>query len=98
MSYEKEYKEKPNTGRLMPATVRKSDKSPDMWGVICIDREYVKQLLQDQKEPEFISVKLSGWKAESTSGNKYLSLTVNSFNPQNSTPQSVKKEEKDPWE
>jgi hypothetical protein len=98
MEYPTEFKEKANTGRLMPSVIRKSDKAPDMWGVICIDREYAKHLLEQPGSEEFITVKLGAWKNASKNGNKYLSLNVNTFTAENAATPAPKKEEKDPWE
>ena len=95
---QKEFKEKPNTGRLMPATVRKSENSPAMWGVLNIDREFIKQLLSEDNNEEYVAVRLSAWKKPSKSGTNYLSLTVNTFNPQNSAAPVATTQEKDPWE
>ena len=99
MEYQGDFKEKANVGRLIPTTVRKSDKSPDMWGVICIDREYAKHLLAKENSEDFITVKLGAWKAPSKAGNNYLKLTVDTYvKPDGATAPVVKSQQKDPWE
>lgn len=85
--------EYPNTGALMPSTVRKSDKSPDFWGEIKLDRSYVKNLL-DTIDGDVIPVKLSAWKRESKAGNRFLSLAVDTFK-KDATP---KKQDKEEWD
>ena len=85
--------EYPNTGALMPSTVRKSEKSPDFWGEIKLDRSYVKNLL-DTIDGDIIPVKLSAWKRESKAGNRFLSLAVDTFKKD----AAPKQQEKDEWD
>jgi hypothetical protein len=85
--------EYPNTGALMPSTVRKSEKSPDFWGEIKLDRSYVKNLL-DTIDGDVIPVKLSAWKRESKAGNRFLSLAVDTFKKD----AAPKQQEKDEWD
>ncbi len=85
--------EYPNTGALMPSTVRKSDKSPDFWGEIKLDRSYVKNLL-DTIDGDVIPVKLSAWKRESKAGNRFLSLAVDTFKKD----AAPKKQDKEEWD
>lgn len=85
--------EYPNSGSLFPSTVRKSDKSPDFFGSIKIDPAYLKDLMS--KSDGLVEVKLSGWKRESKTGNKFVSLAVDTFVKKDAAP--AKQEEKDPW-
>jgi hypothetical protein len=85
--------EYPNTGALMPSTVRKSEKSPDFWGEIKLDRSYVKNLL-DTIDGDVIPVKLSAWKRESKAGNRFLSLAVDTFKKD----AAPKQQGKDEWD
>lgn len=86
--------EYPNSGSLFPSTVRKSEKSPDFFGSIKIDPAYLKDLMS--KADGLVEVKLSGWKRESKTGNKFVSLAVDTFVKQGAAP-APKQEEKDPW-
>jgi hypothetical protein len=86
--------EYPNTGSLMPSTVRKSDKSPDFWGDIKVERAYLRNLM-DKTDEELITIKLSAWKRESKAGNRFLSVAVNTFEPK-ATEAAPK--EKDEWD
>ena len=86
--------EYPNTGALMPSTVRKSDKAPDFWGDIKFDRSYLKTLINDT-DGDVITVKLSAWKRESKAGNRFLSLAVNTYEQKTAKPQA---KEKDEWD
>jgi hypothetical protein len=85
--------EYPNTGTLMPSTIRKSDKSPDFFGDIKIERAYLKSLMEKTDE-DVIVIKLSGWKRESKAGNRFVSLSVNTYEKD----AAPKVQEKDEWD
>ena len=86
----------PNTGSLFSSTVRKSPKSPDFWGGVAVDRAYLKHLLEQTAE-DHVVIKLSGWKKESKTGNRFLSLAVDTYVKPEGAP-VPKSQEKDPWE
>jgi hypothetical protein len=75
-----------NTGGLFVSTVRKTEKSPDYFGSIKVDRSYLK-FLMEQTDADGIEIKLGGWKRESKTGNKFISMSVDTY---------VKKEESKP--
>jgi len=75
-----------NTGGLFVSTVRKTEKSPDYFGSIKVDRNYLK-FLMEQHDNDGIEIKLGGWKRESKTGNKFISISVDTY---------VKKEESKP--
>jgi len=85
-----------NTGGLFVSTIRTTEKSPDYFGSIKVDRSYLK-FLMEQHDGDGIEIKLGGWKKQSTkTGNRFISLVVDTY---------VKKEEakpvsndKDEWE
>jgi hypothetical protein len=77
-----------NTGGLFVSTVRKTEKSPDYFGAIKVDRNYLK-FLMEQTDGDGIEIKLGGWKRESKTGNRFISLSVDTY---------VKKEESKPAE
>ena len=85
--------EYPNSGSLFPSTIRKSDKSPDFFGSIKLDPAYLKDLMS--KSDGLVEVKLSGWKRESKTGNRFVSIAVDTFIKKDAAP--AKQEEKDPW-
>jgi len=90
--------EYPNKGSLFPSTVRKSDKSPDFFGSIKVDRSYLRDLM-DKHTEDLIEIKLSGWKRESKTGNRFLSLAVDTYvKPEGATAPVIKSQQKDPWE
>lgn len=86
--------EYPNTGSLMPSTIRNSDKSPDFWGEIKVERALLKDMM-DKADGELVTIKLSAWKRESKAGNRFLSLAVNTFDKGSKKPSS---QEKDEWD
>jgi hypothetical protein len=84
-----------NTGGLFVSTVRKTEKAPEYFGNLKIDRNYLK-FLMEQHDDDGIEIKISGWKRDSKNGNRFISLAVDTY---------VKKEEakpaeppKDEWE
>jgi hypothetical protein len=83
-----------NTGGLFVSTVKKTEKSPDYFGTIKVDRNYLK-FLMEQHDQDGVEIKIGGWKRESKNGNRFISLAVDIY---------VKKEEptpastKDEWE
>ena len=85
--------EYPNSGSLFPSTIRKSNKSPDFFGSIKLDPAYLKDLMS--KSDGLVEVKLSGWKRESKTGNRFVSIAVDTFVKKDAAP--AKQEEKDPW-
>ena len=85
--------EYPNSGSLFPSTIRKSDKSPDFFGSIKLDPAYLKDLMS--KSDGLVEVKLSGLKRESKTGNRFVSIAVDTFVKKDAAP--AKQEEKDPW-
>ena len=73
--------EYPNTGALFRTKEKKTEKSPDMWGEVKIDKHYLLSLIEDSNS-QLITVRLSGWSAVSpNTGTKYLSLKVDTRPP-----------------
>lgn len=70
----KTFEQKPDSGRLMAAQSKRSEKSPDYWGEIAINP---KDLTGVSLEGGLHVYKISGWKKQSKSGATYLSLSVN---------------------
>lgn len=68
------FEQKPDSGRLMAAQSKRSEKSPDYWGEIAINP---KDLTNVTVENGLHVLKLSGWKKVSKSGSTYLSLSIN---------------------
>jgi hypothetical protein len=84
-----------NTGGLFVSTVRKTDKSPDYFGTIKVDRSYLKFLMEKTDE-NGIEIKLGGWKKQSKTGNNFISLSVDTYvKPEESKPVEPSKDE---WE
>jgi len=67
------FEQRPDSGRLMAAQSKRSEKAPDYWGEIAID---IKDMTNVQVEKGFVTFKLSGWKKRSKSGTTYLSLAI----------------------
>jgi hypothetical protein len=84
-----------NTGGLFVSTVRNTERSPDYFGSIKVDRSYLKFLIE-QTDDNGVEIKFDGWKKESKTGNRYISLTVNTYvKPEESKPVEPSKDE---WE
>lgn len=70
---ERQWETMPDSGRLMSALTKRSEKSPDYWGEVSID---IKNLQNVKMEGSIATFRLSGWKKRSKSGTVYLSLAV----------------------
>ena len=81
------FEQKPDSGRLMAAQSKKSEKSPDYWGEIAINP---KDMSNVTIENGLYVYKLSGWKKKSKAGATYLSLSVGRM-----TREAPKKQEDD---
>jgi len=88
--------EYPNTGALFKTKEKKHEKAPDMWGEVKLDRDLVRQLLDDTNG--LVTIKLDGWKNVSAAGNSYLSLKVNTWKPEGQSAPKPAATEKDPWD
>ena len=75
-----DYKNQPNTGKLMKTKEKKHEKAPDMWGEIHFDPEYLRQMIDESNE-ELVTIKIDAWTNVSNAGNKYLGLKVNTWKP-----------------
>jgi hypothetical protein len=69
-----------DSGVLLAATSKRSEKAPDYFGEIVIDLSNKTKL---DKQGDLLIVKLSGWKKKSKAGNTFLSLAVDRFVPKN---------------
>lgn len=81
------FEQKPDSGRLMAAQSKRSEKSPDYFGEIAIN---LKDLSGVTVENGLHVFKLSGWKKKSKAGATYLSLAIGRMNRE-----SVKQESED---
>lgn len=81
------FEQKPDSGRLMAAQSKRSEKSPDYFGEIAIN---LKDLSGVTVENGLHVFKLSGWKKKSKAGATYLSLAIGRMNRE-----SVKQEPED---
>lgn len=71
----------PNTGALFRTKEKKTDKSPDMFGSLKIDKHYLLSLIEESNG-QLIEIKFSGWTSQSSAGVKYLSLKLNTMQQQ----------------
>jgi uncharacterized protein (DUF736 family) len=72
--------EYPNTGALWNTKEKKHEKAPDMWGKIEFERDYLQQMLDESNG--LVTVKIDAWNRESSTGNAYLSIKVNTWKPE----------------
>lgn len=84
-----------NTGGLFVSTVRKTEKSPDYFGSIKVDRSYLK-FLMEQTDADGIEIKFGGWKKESKTGNRFISLSVDTYVKKDESKPATP--EKDEWD
>ena len=92
MSYEKPFDPKPNTGGLFANTFKKTDDQPDMRGDLVIDKTFLINMM-DKSKGANCKISVAAWKKESSSGKKYLSLSVSEPYVASAAPVAA-----DPWE
>ena len=67
----------PNTGRLTYSQRKIHPKSPDLYGRLVIERQYLKELLEATDE-DSIHIKLDAWQYDGQNGT-YFNLKVNTW-------------------
>jgi hypothetical protein len=67
----------PNSGRLNYSQKKLHPKSPDLYGSLTLERQYVKELLEATDSDEIL-VKLDAWQNDGQYGT-YFSLKVNTW-------------------
>lgn len=70
----------PNTGKLNYSKKKLHPKSPDLYGELILERQYVKSLLEATDEDELL-IKLDAWQNDGNYGT-YFSLKVNTWKKQ----------------
>lgn len=85
-----DFVQKPNMGSMFLSKSKKTEKSPDFYGSISVDLDYLKQLIADRNST-LIEIKLSAWKRATKNGDPWLSLAVDTFKKQETS-------SKDPWD
>ncbi len=69
------YEQKPNTGAMFISKKRASEKSPNMYGSIHVDKVLLENLINKSKG-QLVEIALSGWNNKSKSGEAYMSLAA----------------------
>jgi hypothetical protein len=87
--------EYPNTGGLWKTKEKKYDKSPDMWGELKLDPDFLRQLIDESNG--LVVIKLGAWKKTAASG-PWLALKVDSWKPDGQQSPKHEDEDKDPWD
>ena len=85
-----DFVQKPNMGSMFLSKNKKTEKSPDFYGSIHIDKDLLIELVKNRNS-ELIEIKLSAWKRATKNGDPWLSLAVDTFKKQETAA-------KDPWE
>ncbi len=70
----------PNSGRLNYSQKKLHPKSPDLYGDITLERQYLKSLLEATDEDDIV-IKLDAWQNDGQYGT-YFSLKVNTWKKQ----------------
>lgn len=76
-----------DSGSLLAVKSKKSEKSPDYFGSITVNLE---DLTKIEKDGDVYTIKLSGWKRRSKTGEVYLSLAVDRWIPKGAAQPSKK--------
>jgi hypothetical protein len=88
----------PNRGTLWTSKNKKTEKSPDMYGSIAIEREYLMQLIREQDGDPLVEVKIDGWRERDKDGNPKVAMKVNTWKPDGQQAPKPQSDEKDPWD
>lgn len=83
---------RPDSGALLAVKVKKSEKSPDYFGEIVVD---LSNMTKIEKDGNVYTIKLSGWKRRSKSGEVFLSLAVDRWVPKNAQAPKAKSDDFD---
>ena len=86
------FEQRPDSGRLMAAQSKRSEKAPDYWGELAVN---IKDMTNAQVEQGFVTFKISGWKKQSKTGVTYLSLAVDRRVPQEEVRKPTRRQDDD---
>ena len=87
-----DFKQRPDSGRLMSVDSKRSEKSPDYWGEIAINP---KDMTNVRVEDGLWVIRLSGWKRRQQNGKAYLSIAVDRYERQAAAAPAKKQEDDD---
>ena len=80
MTNQSQYQELPNSGKLFNSKNKVHPKSPDMDGIIKIEKSLLVELMNEHQGND-VTIKLSAWRGNGPVAGEYLSLKVNTFKP-----------------
>mgnify|MGYP007046849909 CR=1 FL=1 len=87
--------EYPNSGLLCTSTQKNNERSPDMFGDITVDKDYLMSLMEEAQGSPSVKIKLSGWRRKDKNGLPMVSIKVNTMG-KSAAP--IKTDAKDPWD
>ena len=87
-----DFQTRPNTGSMFLSKQKKHDKAPDFYGSISIEPALLVELAK-ARSSDLVEIKLDAWKGTTKNGDPWLSLKVNTWQPE-----GQKAAQKDPWE
>jgi|TARA_R100001086_G_scaffold183675_1_gene102481 uncharacterized protein (DUF736 family) len=88
-----------NSGAIFKNTIKNKAKSPDYNGDFTVKMDDIKVENthdNDGNEVQVAKLKFSGWKKTTKKGQTFISLSLNTYEPNNEKPQKI--EEDDPFE
>ena len=85
-----DYVQKPNMGSMFLSKNKKSEKAPDFYGSIHIDKDLLIELVKNRTS-ELIEIKLDAWKKATKDGKPWLSMSIDTYKKQ-------EVQDKDPWD
>jgi hypothetical protein len=81
--YNTPFEQRPDSGRLLASKSKANERSPDYFGELAIN---IEDMTAAKVEDGFVIFKLNGWKKKSKAGVTFLSLSVNRFVPDGTSP------------
>jgi len=94
-----EYKQTPNNGSLFTQKTKKNASSPDITGKMMLkksDLEFENFTDEDGNSIQVARIRLSAWRKKTKAGDTYLSLSLNTWKPEEERVQPKKIEEEEP--
>lgn len=71
-----DFKQRPDSGRLMAVDSKRSEKAPDYWGEIAID---MKNATNVRVVDGLHIFRINGWKKRSQNGKTFLSISIDRY-------------------
>ena len=90
-----------NSGAVFKNQIKNKPTSPDYSGSFIVKMDDLKvenHVDEHGNEMQIAEMKFSGWKKESKKGSTFISLSLNTYEKENTKPQKIEESNDDPFE